>query len=130
MTLQEKIREDMVTAMKNRDADTVSILRVCAGEFGRIGKDLSDEVVIKVLRKMSTNAIELNNMDEFKIIDKYLPKMYAEDDIRTLVGNIIRRTESTSMRDMGKVMGEIKKHPNSALIDGKISSTIVKELLQ
>jgi len=129
MTLQEKIRNDMVSAMKNRNTETVSLLRVVAGEFGRIGKDLTDEQCIKVIRKMSGNAVELGNLNEFKILDEYLPKMYGESDIRILVENIIVHTDATSMKDMGMVMSKIKEHPNSPLIDGKISSQIVREIL-
>ena len=47
MSLQEQIREDMVAAMKSKNPDVVSLLRVVSGEFGRIGKDVSDDQAIK-----------------------------------------------------------------------------------
>jgi uncharacterized protein YqeY len=129
MSLQSQIREDMVNAMKSRDAETVSLLRVVAGEFGRIGKDLSDEEATKVIRKMVENAKELGNQCEVDILDKYLPKMLGEQQIKTLVGGIIQSNGFSGMQDMGKVMGEIKKLPAATQIDGKIASQIVRELL-
>lgn len=129
MSLQSQIREDMVNAMKSRDTETVSLLRVVAGEFGRIGKDLSDEEATKVIRKMVENAKELGNRGEVDILDKYLPQMLGEQQIKTLVGGIIQSNGFSGTQDMGKVMGEIKKHPAAAQIDGKIASQIVRELL-
>jgi len=129
MSLQTQIKEDMVNAMKNRDTDTVSLLRVVAGEFGRIGKELSDEEALKVLKKMSENATELGNQGEVDILDKYLPKMLGETQIRVIVAGIIQANGFSVMPDMGKAMGIIKNHPMSAQIDGKIASGIVKEIL-
>lgn len=125
MTLQEQIREDMVDAMKSKDTQTVSLLRVVAGEFGRVGKDLSDEQALKVIRKMSENAKELGNQKEVEILDKYLPQMLDENQITLLVNEIIHQNGYSGMKDMGKVMSQLK----SPQIDGKISSKIVKEML-
>jgi len=129
MTLQEQMRNDMVNAMKSRETDVVDILRVAAGEFGRIGKDLNDGQVIKVIRKLSENAIELENHREAEILDKYLPKMLDKAEIEAIVSEILIKRFYRGMKDMGKVMGEIKTRPDSHLIDGKISSKIVKEML-
>jgi uncharacterized protein YqeY len=129
MSLQTQIREDMVNAMKSRDTETVSLLRVVAGEFGRIGKDLSDEEATKVIRKMVENAKELGNLNEVEILDKYLPQMLGEFQIKTIVGGIIQANKFSGMQDMGKVMTIIKNHPMSAEIDGKLASQIVRELL-
>ena len=133
MSLQSQIREDMVAAMKSRDTDVVSLLRVVAGEFGRemkdVSKELSDEEATKVIRKMSENAKELGNLNEVEILDKYLPQMLGEYQIKTIVGGIIQKNQYSGMQDMGKVMGIVKTHPMTALIDGKIASQITRELL-
>ena len=129
MSLQTQIREDMIAAMKARETNIVSLLRVVAGEFGRVGKELSDEEALKVLRKMSENATELGNQGEVEILDKYLPKMLGEFQIKTIVAGIIQKNGFTGMQDMGKVMTTIKNHPMSAEIDGKIASQITRELL-
>lgn len=129
MTLQEQVKNDMVNAMKTKNQEELGLLRVVSGEFSRIGKELSDEEAIRVIRKMSDNAKEQDNEVEIKILNKYLPQMLEENQIRTIVGGIINTNKFSGMQDMGKVMGEIKKLPISTQIDGKISSKIVKEML-
>ena len=125
MNVQEQIKEDMVTAMKNRNTEKVSLLRVVIGEFGRIGKELSDEEALKVIRKMNENAINMRNKSEVTILDKYLPQMLTEDEIRVMVVNIINEQGFNSIKDMGSVMKLLR----SPLIDGKIASRLVKEKL-
>ena len=129
MNLQEQIRLDMVSAMKNRDSETLSLLRVVAGEFGRVGKDLTDEQVTKVLKKMVENAKEMGNLNEVKILDKYLPQMLGDGQVKIIIAKIINENGFSGIKDMGKVMAEIKKLPNSSLIDGKMASNVVKEIL-
>jgi len=132
MSLQSKLREDMLTAMKSKDRDTVDLLRVAAGEFGREmnnGIELSDDRVLAILRKMKENAIELGNDGEVVILDRYLPSMLGESQIKTIVGGIIQKNSYSGMQDMGKVMGTLKTHPMAAQIDGKLSSQITRELL-
>ena len=132
MSLQSKIREDMVAAMKSRDRDTVDLLRVAAGEFGREmnnGIELEDDRVLAILRKMSENAKELGNDGEVVILKKYLPEMLGETQIKTIVGGIIQKNGYSGMQSMGKVMGTLKTHPMTAQIDGKLASVITKELL-
>jgi len=132
MSLQSKIREDMVNAMKNRDRDTVDLLRVVAGEFGREmnnGIELPDDRVIAILRKMKENAIELENLGEVEILDRYLPQMLGDFQVKTIVAGIIQANGFSGMQDMGNVMTTIKNHPMSAQIDGKLASQITRELL-
>lgn len=133
MSLQAQIREDMVNAMKSRDTETVSLLRVVAGEFARVmtdvSKQLSDEEALKVLRKMSENAKELGNLGEVEILNKYLPQMLGEGQIKVIVAGLINKHGFSGIQDMGKVMVEIKKLPSAAQIDGKTASGVVRELL-
>ena len=129
MKLQAQIREDMVNAMKNRETEIVSLLRVVSGEFSRIGKDLSDDQAIKVIRKMVENAKELGNQNEVDILNKYLPQMFDYNQTRTLVALIIENNGYSTMKDMGNVMQSVKNHEKANQFDGKITSGIVKELL-
>lgn len=135
MTLQDRIKTDMVNAMKSKNKDVLGLLRVVTAEFPRcdyykdVSKDLPDNEVIKILRKMSANAEEQGNNVEVEILSKYLPEMLGEFQIKTIVGGIITSNGYSGMKDMGKVMGEIKKLAVASQIDGKISSKIVKEML-
>ena len=132
MSLQRKLREDMLAAMLARDPETVSLLRVATGEFGREmnnGIELSDDRVLAILKKMKENAIMLSNLSEVEILNRYLPTMLGENQIKVIVAEIIQLNSFSGVRDIGKVMSEIKKLPTATQIDGKISSRIVKELL-
>jgi len=132
MSLQSQIRNDMVAAMKSRDRDTVDLLRVVAGEFGREmnnGIELHDDQVIAILKRMTKDAKVMGNHGEVEILKKYLPEMLGENQIKTIVAGIVQKNSYSGMQDMGKVMGTIKNHPMSDMIDGKLASVITKELL-
>lgn len=138
MTLQETIKNDLVVAMKSKNVETTSLLRVVLGEFSTVAsrmpnntdKILSDDLAIKEIRRMYENAKLMQNQFEIDTLDKYLPKMLSEDDIKNIVSTIISENNISGMQNMGKIMMEIKKHPNSTMIDNKIASNIVKELLK
>jgi len=129
MTIQEQIKADMVQAMKEKNVELRDFLRVVMAEFSREGKDLPDERVISILKKLSANAAELNNDSEVKMLNKYLPSMLGPVQIKVIVAGLINTHGFSGMQDMGKVMQEIKKLPSASQIDGKLSSSIVRELL-
>src|SRR6056297_3651282 len=90
MSLQEQIRQDLKTAMKDRDDEKKSALRVLIGEFGRAeSKDLTDAEVVKIIKKMMKS--EQESLDQtggtsaspyLQILESYLPKMASDDEIR------------------------------------------------
>lgn len=129
MAVQQQIQKDMIQSMKNKDVKLTSLLRVVIGEFNRVGKDLSDDESLKVIRKMHVNATELGNTDEVDILDKYLPKMYTPEVLETIISDIITLNKYSTIKDMGKVMTDLKNLPTSNLIDGKLSSMIVRKIL-
>lgn len=137
MTLQETIKNDLVVAIKSKNVETTSLLRVVLGEFSTVAsripnnseKVLSDDLALKEIRRMYENAKIMQNQFEIDTLDKYLPKMLSNDDIKYIVSKIISENNFSGVQNMGKVMMEIKKHPNSTMIDNKIASNIVKELL-
>lgn len=137
MTLQETIKNDLVVAMKSKNVETTSLLRVVLGEFSTVAsrmpnntdKVLPDDLAIKEIRRMYENAKLMQNQFEMDTLNSYLPKMLNEDDIKNIVSTIISENNISGVQNMGKVMMEIKKHPNSSMIDNKIASNIVKELL-
>jgi hypothetical protein len=133
MTIQKQISVDLKSAMLNKDEATKSILRVVMGEFAREiekhGKELPDEISVKVIRKVSNDAEIVGSFKDVEILSKYLPQMLDMTEISTIITKIISDNGYASMADIGKVMGEIKKLPNASLIDGRISSSVVKEML-
>ena len=130
MKLQEQIGNDMVIAMRTKNVETLSLLRVLIGEFSRIGKDLTDDEVLREIRKMSENAKSLGNETEVKILDVYLPTMLDVDQLTVIISGIIDQNGYSGMKDMGKVMSEIKTLNVASQIDGKLASDIVKSLLK
>lgn len=128
MTVQEKINADMKSAMKNKETLTRDILRVVIGEFNRIDKKVSDEKALAIIKKMGQNAIDQNKFDELHILVSYLPDEMDELEIKRVCMNFIMNMDNPTIRDMGKVMSHLKNNYNG-LYDGKIASTIVKNLL-
>ncbi|MAR35826.1 MAG: aspartyl-tRNA amidotransferase [Candidatus Marinimicrobia bacterium] len=147
MSLYETIQSDMYEAMKNGDKFRVSTLRVALAKLKdkKIEKreDLSQNDEVKILqnlvkqRKEAADIYEKNNrselmkneMDELKILNFYLPKMMSEQELSTLIKEVISDTSATSMSDMGKVMPEIMKR-SAGKADGKMAQQIVSDLLQ
>lgn len=131
MTIQERIKKDMVNAMKNKETDKVSFLRFLMGEFTRgYKKNIGDDESISILKKTLANSQQMNNDFEVSILEEYLPTMFSDDEIKTIVETIIKDNSFTSMKDMGKVMVELKNHPKSAQIDKKIANRFVREILK
>lgn len=130
MTIQERIKKDMVDAMKNKEADKVSFLRFLMGEFTRgYDKVIDDDKSITILKKTLANSKEMNNEFEVSILEGYLPTMFSDEEIKTIVETIIKDNSFASMKDMGKVMVELKNHPKAAQIDNKMANRFVREIL-
>lgn len=132
MSLQEQIREDMVKAMKERDTDVVSILRVVAGEFGRemkSSKELSDEDATAIIKKMVEDANTLGNTGEVEILEKYLPKKLTEKETREIIELLIVGNNYSGMKNMGMVMGLLSPMTKTGEMDGKFASQVVREML-
>jgi len=126
--MKTTIKNDMITAMKNKDAVTRDTLRVLIGELDR--NFIKDDVdVVKTVNKMVQNIKETtNDQDEINVLSKYLPKQMTEDEISQNAANFIAENKLESPREMGKVMGYFSKN-YAGQYDGKVLSNIVKEML-
>jgi len=129
MNIQKQINQDLKQAMLAKDEDRKTFLRVIIGELNRKGKEFTDVEVIKELRKLEENAKMLNNQFEIDVLANYLPQKLSDNDVKTIVENIIIDNNITSIRDMGKIMGMLKVHPSSSLIDNSIASKYIREIL-
>ena len=76
------------------------------------------------------NRIDLQDVEEkeVEIISQYLPQQLSDDDTKKLCSEIISTTGASSIKDMGKVMGELKKN-NPDSIDFSKAGAMIKELL-
>ena len=131
MVLQEKIKKEMLSAMKAKETEKLSFLRVLSGELStnnkRTGKEKLDE--LQIIRKMSNNAKELGNLVEVEMLSEYLPKMLEPKEIKVIVKNIIDVNGYSTMKEMGQIMGKIKQCKESTKIDMKSANIFIRELL-
>ena len=127
MSLQNRIQTDMKTSMINKDVERLSLLRVIKGEISREAKELPDDRIISILRRMKENAELCGNQNEVVILNEYLPIMLGEKQIETLILGIITKNGYSGMKDMGKVMTDLKVYGSQ--IDGKIASGMVRKML-
>lgn len=130
MTIQEQIKKDLMQAMKDKDEEKKSTLRVVMGEFARSEtKALSDDDVVKVLKKMVKSERETmdrsgktGDSEYIRILESYLPKMASDEELQQWIAeNIDFSKYKNKMQAMKDIMG----HFGSAA-DG----SRVKEILQ
>lgn len=128
MNLQTKISNDLKQAITDRNKDRAEFLKVIVAELSRKStKEVSDEEVIKELKRIKEGSIICGNMSEVSILEEYLPKMMSEDEIRIHVHTVIAGNNCESLKDLGKVMKILNLY--GPTMDKAIASKIAKQLL-
>jgi uncharacterized protein YqeY len=130
MSLIEKISKDFMSAYKAKDMEKKNFLGVIKTEVTKETKTPEDSYVVGKLKSMIKNAQSTNSLTEYElgIINNYLPKQMTEDVLRVTISDFITKEELSTMKDMGKIMGYLKSNFEGEY-DGKLASTITKELL-
>tara|TARA_Y100001970_G_scaffold88642_1_gene111849 strand:+ start:287 stop:748 length:462 start_codon:yes stop_codon:yes gene_type:complete len=151
MSLRDKIEADYKNSLKSKDKAKISTYRLIlsgikdldiVNRSGPNKKDTNDEDIKKLLKKMikqRSESIEIykknNRKDlleieqgESEILSGYLPKQLSENETKKLCEDTIQKVNATTIKDMGKVMGELKKN-QSDNVDFSIAGKILKELL-
>jgi uncharacterized protein YqeY len=151
MSLRDKIENDYKSALKSKDKNKISTYRLILSGIkdldinnrsGPQKKETDDNDIKKLLKKMikqRSESIEIykknNRSDlleieqgEADVISEYLPKQLGDEETKKICSDIIERTGASSIKDMGKVMGELKKNYADS-IDFSKAGTILKELL-
>ena len=147
MSLRETINQDVKNAMKAKETKKRDALRLLTSAFKQIEvderKELSDDDVIKIIqtqvkrRKDAASQYKDANredlmqieLDEIACYEPYLPAQLSDEELTTLVKNIIEKVGASSMKDMGKVMGVASKEL-AGKADGKRINECVKTLLK
>ena len=151
MSLQAKIESKLGEALKSKDKKTYSTLRlvVAAIKDAMIAKKikdkktLSDNDLIGLLKKMvkqrndscdaykkaGRNELLENEISEIKIINEFLPKQLSEEETKKICLETMKKVSASSIKDMGKVMGALKKEYSDVLDFSKVSQ-IIKENLK
>jgi uncharacterized protein YqeY len=132
MTLQEKIKADLTTAMKARDDERKEALRVVIGEFGRLpAKALTDDAVLQVLKKLIKSEKEvLSRQGEsaaspyLEVLEAYLPAMASETEIADWIRANI---DLAGYKNKMQAMGDIMRH-FGANADGKTVQKILQDM--
>ena len=145
-SIKNKLQSDIVNFLKSGEQETAGIIRFVMSFLNEAEKEkkdvLSDSEVIKILKKLiKKNEDSYKQFSEAKrtdlaekekkemdIISKYLPEEMGEEEIINLVKTTIKNTGATTVKDMGKVMSDIKKTHESS-VDMSLVSKHVKNLL-
>ena len=151
MSLRETIEIEYKNALKSKDKTKISTYRLILSSIkdldisnrsGPDKKETDDEDIKKLFKKMvkqRAESIEIykkNNrsdlleieQNEYDIISKYLPKQLSEEDTKKICEEIISKVGASSVKDMGKVMGELKKQ-HADEIDFSKAGALIKQLL-
>jgi uncharacterized protein len=151
MSLREKINEQYNSALKSKNKKLISTLRLVlsaikdkdiANRSSEKKENAKDEEILKILRKMKKQRQDSSDLykkgerqdllkieeEEIKIIDSFLPKQLGEEETKKICKEIIESLGASSIKDMGKIMGELKKKYSDSIDFSKVN-IIVKGLL-
>ena len=151
MSLREKIELDYKITLKSKNKNKISTYRLILSGIkdldinnrsGPEKKETDEGDIKKLLKKMikqRSESIEVykksNRNDlleieqnEVNVLSEYLPKQLGEEETKKLCLEIVKKIEASSIKDMGKVMGELKKN-HSDSIDFSKAGAILKEIL-
>ncbi len=147
MSLNNRILEDIKTAMHAKDVDRLSVLRMVKANLMNKkidkGEDLSDDEIMKSLltlvkqRRDSADQYEkadrpelaAKEIAEIAYIDEYLPQAATKEEIDQAVAEAFTETGASTMKDMGTVMKAAIAKLSGKNADGKIVSEAVKAKL-
>ncbi len=151
MSLREKIETEYKSAVKSKNKSEISTYRLIlsgikdldiSNRSGPNKKETDDSDITKLIKKMikqRSESIEVYKkndrgdllkieQEEVKILSNYIPKQLGQDETKKICEEIINKLELKSIKDMGKIMGELKKSHSDSL-DFSLAGKVLKELL-
>ena len=151
MSLKQTIENEYKNALKSKDKNKISTYRLILSSIkdldivnrsGPNKKETDDEDIKKLLKKMvkqraeSIDIYKKNNrkdlleveQNEYDILTGFLPKQLGDEETKKICADVISKLGANSLKDMGKVMGELKK-THSDEIDFSKAGPMIKELL-
>ena len=150
MSLKNQIEEKLSQSLKSKNKNLYPTLRLMVSAIkdaeianrGKESKGLTDQDITSLLKKMikqrnescevykkagRTELLE-SETKEIEVISSFLPKQLSEEDTKKLCEDVVKKVGATSVKDMGKVMGELKKTHADVLDFSKVGS-IIKTIL-
>ena len=151
MSLKQTIENEYKNALKSKDKNKISTYRLILSSIkdldivnrsGPNKKETDDDDIKKLLKKMvkqraeSIDIYKKNNrtdlleveQNEYDILTSFLPKQLNEEETKKICVDVISKIGANSLKDMGKVMGELKK-THADEIDFSKAGSLIKELL-
>ena len=151
MAIKDNIELDYKKSLKLKDKIKISTYRLIlsgikeldiTNRSGPQKKDTDDNDIKKMLKKMikqraeSIEVYQKNNREDLlqiekqeqEILSSYLPKQMSEEETKKICSEVINSTKASSIKDMGKVMGELKKNYSDTL-DFSLAGKVLKALL-
>ncbi len=147
MRLRDKVSEDLMAAMKSKEAARLSVLRMMKAAIRNkeidIRQELDDAQAVQVLInliKQRKDSIEQftkggrtdladKESAEIKVIEEYLPAAVNDEEINSIIDAVISETGAASIKDMGKVMKACMARFSGRPVDGSKVSELVKAKL-
>lgn len=144
--MRERILNDLKTAMKNQDKDTLKVIRMVKGSMQlkeiELKHELNDDEVIDIIskeiktRRDSIKEFEKGNrqdlvdetLREVEILEGYLPEQLSDDEVHKIIDDVFNKIEPKGMQDMGKIMGMISPLVKGRSDLGQVSSKIREKL--
>ncbi|NOR36634.1 MAG: GatB/YqeY domain-containing protein [Woeseiaceae bacterium] len=146
MSLKDQITEDMKSAMKAGDKDRLKVVRLIRAAIKQIEIDkrieLDDAAVLTVLDKMvkqrrdsieqfqkgNRNDLADIELAEIVVLEDYLPEQLSDEELDAIIDEAISATGAETIRDMGKVMGQIKAKAAGAADMGAVGAKVKARL--
>ncbi|MBS4769976.1 GatB/YqeY domain-containing protein [Carnobacteriaceae bacterium zg-ZUI240] len=146
MTLMERLNADMKDAMRAKEKERLSVIRMLKASVQKeeieVGRSLNADEELTILsrelkqRKDSVREFEAASREdlaektafEIGVVEQYLPKQLTHDEVKAIVQEVIEQTGATGASDFGKVMGQVMPKVKGQA-DGNVVNALVKELL-
>jgi len=147
MSLKAQIQSDMKDAMRAKEKERLSVIRMLLAaiqtrEIEERADDLADQDVLVVVEKLVKQRKdsakqfadagradrEAAELSEAEILQAYLPEQMSADEIAALVDEIVAATGASGMQDMGKVMGQLKAKAQGRADMGQLSALVKTKL--
>ncbi|PPA71456.1 GatB/YqeY domain-containing protein [Jeotgalibacillus proteolyticus] len=147
MSLLERLNQDMKAAMKNKERENLSVIRMVKASLQNEGyklgrQELTDDEAITVLsrelkqRKDSYREFKAAGRDdladklefEIALIETYMPRQLTEEELESIVIETISETNASSKADMGKVMSAIMPKVKGKADGGRVNTLVLQHL--
>lgn len=146
MSIKSQIMDDIKIAMKSKQKETTTTLRMLTAAIKQVEVDerktVDDQDILKIIAKMikqrkdaaeqyqqaGRSDLESKERAEIVVLEQYLPEQLSEQAVKEIVAAIIEQSGASGMQDMGKVMG-LAKAQIAGQADMSVVSSLVKSLL-